>query len=128
MAGDERPRQPGDLALRRQPFAQRQFDPGMRDGRLAIEMQCREDGIHQRGRIARPHAQGIAGFVGQAGAFQRQFQVADVARAAAAGNALVGQQFRGQRALAAMRLRHRVRAQRHDGGKRRGVLHRSRLQ
>ena len=49
----------------------------------------------------------------QAGALQRQFDVADVlgrrrAGAVAAGDALVGQHVRGERALAAMRLRHRV--------------------
>ena len=44
----------------------------------AIEAQRGEDGVDQAWRIYRPHTQGVAGFVVQAGSLQREFEVAHI--------------------------------------------------
>src|SRR5207342_1021831 len=78
MGCHERPRQTGEFALARQPFAQRQRLPVVVDGLVAVERKRRQYGVDQRRRIHRPDAERIAGFVMQARTFQRQLDMANI--------------------------------------------------
>ena len=102
--GDEAAMQPGDLALAIQPLPQRQRAALVGHLLRAVQLQNLQPLPDQHRRVARPYAQRIAGLVMQAGAFQRQLDMAHVARAVAPRDALVGQHAGGERPLAGIRI------------------------
>lgn len=100
VGGDEGAAQAGDLAALAQPVAQGQGVRAHGDRCGGIEAEFGDDRLDQGRRILDDHAERVARFVVQAGAFQRQFDVADIFFRAAAGDALVGEQLGDERALA----------------------------
>ena len=130
MPRQQRTRQARDLAFAQQPVAQRQRAALGFDGAIAVERQPLQDLLDQRRRVRRPDPQRIAGLVGEARALERQFDVPDVARRAARGDALHRQYRRMERRVAPVRGRRGRADRRHRGarGRRhqfaRGGLHR----
>ena len=97
---EEGPRQARQFAPCFQPFGQRQLATVVRDDGAAVELQRIEHGIAQHRRVVLPNAERVAGFVAQAAAGEREFEMAHVLGAVASAQALVGEQFGRERALA----------------------------
>ena len=107
-AGQQRTTDAAQFPFVAQPFGKRERFAVACDEGIAVQLGRGEHRIDQRVGIAMADAQRIAGFVGQAAALQRQFEVAhvlvdgavlaeaDIAEFAP-GDALVGQHFGHER-------------------------------
>jgi hypothetical protein len=120
MLRDQRPRQAGEFALLAEPQAQRLGRLVHAHRCVRVEPEQVDDGVDERRGIARPQAERVAGFVVQARSFERQLDMADVPVTAAAGQALVCEDF-GAEGLFARPGRCGGRPQRRDRRERCGA-------
>ena len=97
LRGHERAGEAGELALVEQPRAQAAFF--LADAHCGLAVQCSglQHGIDQRLGVARPQAQRIAWFVGQAGTVEGKLEMAHVLPAGTESDALVGEYRGGER-------------------------------
>lgn len=94
------PRQARDLAVIREPVAERALFAGVGDGRREVELQHVGDALRDEGGIAMPDAERVAGHVGEAVRGRRDLEVRDRVIACAPGDPLAGQHFRHDRCVA----------------------------
>src|SRR3546814_3328849 len=79
------------------------------------DLECIKNPRYQCSIVVRPHPQRIARLVMQAGAGQRQLDMAQIAATVTATDALIGQQLGGKRLLTTCQRRRWRTPQRGDG-------------
>ena len=125
---DEARRRGRDLEGRRQGFAQPHRLLPCRHGCIDRQREMFEKTIDQRRIVARHDAERIAGLVGEAGAFERQFDVARLlARTAAGEHQILDDGGRKRILLVVDGLRHRRGCRSTLGGNTRSMADRGRL-
>ena len=101
MRLEERSRQLGDFAVGLQPGGQRLRTAVVLDGGCAVEARGPQHAVDRDRGVAVHDAEGVARFVVEAAGRRGDLEMAHLARAAAAGDALAGQHLDLDRSLAA---------------------------